>query len=134
MLIGIPRHADAADARSSAQPQLESLTARVATLERKMRLQATINLIHTSQIGALQNRSIRAELLPSGVTTVPPLSWGQTVGGVCVGGAAAGSTFQTDYPAELGTVSTDGSVHVFNPSPTHSVLLTSSVVCLSLSP
>jgi hypothetical protein len=111
---------------------MASLEARVASLERRVRLLGVFDLTANQEILNLQNRDITSSEFPGGVTIVQPLSWGTAIGGVCLNGAPVGATFHTDYPAEVGTVTRNGEVHVFNPSPSRSLVLNANVVCATI--
>jgi hypothetical protein len=134
ILIGSPLHAFASSSESASGRRASTLAARVATLERKMRVQIALDLNYNQQILTLQSHkpTLTVSELGSGSAIVSPLSWGSTIGGVCIGGTPVGATFNTDYPAEMGTVSANGAVHVFNPTASRTLLLTSHVLCASI--
>ena len=130
-VAGQPLFAAASTKRASAQAHA-SLASRVTLLERKFRIQVLINANLQRQIGRLQNRGITVTDSVGGSTTVAPRTWGTAISGSCLTGTPIGTTFSTNYPAEMGVVTRSGEVHVFNPYTSGSVLLSVNAICASI--
>jgi hypothetical protein len=139
---------------------IAGLQREIADLQRKIRIQGTLDAQYTTEILTLQHETLNLQthdrqhatdilalqtrkpqaavtLSPGGPAIVQPGSWGSAIAGPCLNGVLIGGGYSTDYPALVGTGHLTGSsfweVHVFNPlNSGHSIVLSPQAVCLSL--
>jgi hypothetical protein len=138
-LIG-PLWASATPQRSSRESnaalstRVTSLANRVRALERKMTVQAHLDVSFNSRIYSAETRIPRISISPGTVTTAQPRDWAYVSASPCISGVLIGGRFDTNYSmyiADEGLTSTGWKASLFNPSFTTPVVVSGSGVCLS---
>jgi hypothetical protein len=133
LLVGQPLWASQSRDRANPAVQIARLEAQVADLQKRVRLQAQLDLLYNQDIHELQGRSPHVSFNTGSPALVAPGSWGDSTAGSCINGVLIGGGFHTDYPAMMGTSQSDGTswkVSVYNAG-SRTVLLSTQYACLT---